>query len=310
VTQHSFIKTTTDTTPVRSTTALVVEGGAMRGIFASGVLDVFMQQNHNPYDFAIGVSAGATNLSAFITGQRDRNRKVIMELATRRDFFNPLRGLRGGHLTDVDWLWNYGHDQYPLHLPALSHGIPFYAVVSRVRDGEPNYLRVTPNNIHALMVATCALPFAFRKPIVIDDVRYVDGGVSDSIPVKKAWEMGARDITVVLSRPLGYRKEENHSTDSAAGLSMSQRLLQRAVKRMFGEDASLWETIQKRGAEYNESLDFIANPPTGCTVRVIAPPAEFSVSRLTMNKQKLQDGYDMGVIAAEEFLRALNINAA
>ena len=172
-----------------STTALVVEGGAMRGIFASGVLDSFMQHGYNPYDFAMGVSAGATNLSAFITGQPQRSRDIIINYATRRDFFNPLRGLKGGHLTDVDWLWNYGHDQWPLNLPAINQGIPLYVTVCRVRDGEPRYLRVTPNNIHALMVATCALPFAFRKPVVIDDVRYVDGGVTDSIPVKKACGM-------------------------------------------------------------------------------------------------------------------------
>ena len=235
-----------------STTALVVEGGAMRGIFASGVLDSFMQHGYNPYDFAMGVSAGATNLSAFITGQPQRSRDIIINYATRRDFFNPLRGLKGGHLTDVDWLWNYGHDQWPLNLPAINQGIPLYVTVCRVRDGEPRYLRVTPNNIHALMVATCALPFAFRKPVVIDDVRYVDGGVTDSIPVKKAWEMGARDITVVLSRPLGYRKAETHPPQSTAGLSLSQRILKRAVQRMFGADASIWETMQNRGSEYND----------------------------------------------------------
>ena len=293
-----------------NTSALVVEGGAMRGIFASGVLDFFMQHNYRRFDFAIGVSAGATNLSGYVCNQPGRSHDIIVNYATQREFFNPLRGLKGGHLTDVDWLWNYAHQQIPLAVENLTDGIPVYAVVSRVADGEPRYLKVTPHNVHAMMVASCALPFAFRKPIVIEDVRYVDGGVSDSIPVKKAWEMGARDITVVLSRPLGYHKEESPRSQSAAGLSMSQRLLKRAVKRMFGDDAAIWETMQNRAYKYNESLNFINNPPPGCTIRVIAPPEDFHVSRLTMNKQKLQEGYDMGLLAAKDFLRNLQISAA
>lgn len=288
-----------------ATSALVVEGGAMRGIFASGVLDAFMHAGHYAFDFAIGVSAGATNLSAYITRQPERSRDVILKYAIRREFFNPLRSLRGGDLTDVDWLWNYSHHHMPMYVSKLNRGIPFYAVVSCVRDGKARYIRVTPNNIHAVMVATCALPFAFRKPVIIDEVRYVDGGVADSIPVRRAWEMGARDITVVLSRPLGYRKP-----DSNAELSISQRLLQRTVKKMFGPDSQLWETMQRRNADYNASLDFISSPPPDCRVRVIAPPQHFAVGRLTMNQYRLQDGYDMGLNAAVHYLQQRQIRAA
>ncbi|WP_430460956.1 patatin-like phospholipase family protein [Thalassolituus sp. LLYu03] len=290
-----------------ATSALVVEGGAMRGIFAAGVLDQFMQAEYYPFDFAMGVSAGATNLASYVTRQQGRSHKIITEYATQRDFFNPLRAIRGGDLTDVDWLWNYAHDQLPLKTQLLSSSLPFYAVVSRVRDGEPRYLRVTPNNVHALMVASCALPFAFRKPVVIEDVRYVDGGVSDSIPVRKAWEMGARDITVVLSRPWGYHKKE---APAAEELTLAQRMMQRAVKRMFGDDAGIWQTMHDRAADYNRALEFIENPQLGCRINVIAPPDDFAVSRLTMNDGKLQAGYEMGVVAAEQFLKQGAVQAA
>ena len=290
-----------------ATSALVVEGGAMRGIFAAGVLDQFMQADYYPYDFAMGVSAGATNLAAYVTRQPGRNRKIITEYATRRDFFSPVRALRGGDLTDVDWLWNYANDQLPLKTQSLATSLPFYAVVSRVRDGEPRYLRVTPNNIHALMVASCALPFAFRKPVIIEDVRYVDGGVSDSIPVRKAWEMGARDITVVLSRPWGYHKKEAAPSPE---LTLSQKMVQRAVKRMFGNDAEIWQTMHDRAADYNRALEFIENPPPGCRIHVIAPPEEFAVGRLTMKDSKLNAGYEMGLMAAEQFLKQGAVQAA
>lgn len=290
-----------------ATSALVVEGGAMRGIFAAGVLDQFMQADYYPFDFAMGVSAGATNLAAYVTRQPGRSHTIITEYATRRDFFSPVRALRGGDLTDVDWLWNYANNQLPLKTQSLATSLPFYAVVSRVRDGEPRYLRVTPNNVHALMVASCALPFAFRKPVIIDDVRYVDGGVSDSIPVRKAFEMGARDITVVLSRPWGYHKKE---TPPSPELTLSQKMMQRAVKRMFGNDAEIWQTMHERAADYNRALEFIENPPPGCRINVIAPPEEFAVGRLTMKDAKLEAGYAMGLTAAQQFLQQGTVQAA
>ena len=287
----------------QTASALVVEGGAMRGIFAAGVLDAFMQAGFQPFDFAIGVSAGATNLTAYATGQAGRSHAAITRIATRREFFNPLRGLSGGHLTDVDWLWNYAHSEIPLQTHKLSAALPLYATVTRVSDQQPAYLRVTPNNVHALMVATCALPFAFRKSVVLDEVRYVDGGVSDSIPVRKAWDMGARDIVVILSQPLGYRKSE--SSDDT--LSFTQRLLQKTFSRVLGEDEALWQAMQLRGKQYNASLDFIAQPPAGCRVHVIAPPAGFAVDRMTMNQDKLAAGYRMGTEAGTAFMASFGI---
>ena len=70
--------------------ALVVEGGAMRGIFAAGVLDSFQQHQYYPFDLVVGVSAGATNAAGYLVGNAERNRRIILRMATQRDFFNPL----------------------------------------------------------------------------------------------------------------------------------------------------------------------------------------------------------------------------
>ena len=80
--------------------ALVVEGGAMRGIFASGVLDTLMLAGYQDFDFAIGVSAGATNLAGYIGQQPERSKRAILEYARQREFYSPVRFFRGGHLTD------------------------------------------------------------------------------------------------------------------------------------------------------------------------------------------------------------------
>lgn len=269
--------------------AIVVEGGAMRGIFASGVIDHFLEQEFHGFDFGIGVSAGATNLTGYLSRQPGRARQAIMEYARQKEFFSPVRFVRGGHMTDVHWLWHYTHQQLPL--AEFVGDMELYATATHVESGQAHYLPVTSETVHDAMVATCAIPYFYRSPVVVNNERYVDGGVADSIPVRQAWNMGADDITVVLSQPLGFRKTS----------SQSEWLLE----KMFAAEAGLMNAMKFRTAQYNESLDFINSPPEGCRVRVVAPPPEFSVSRLCMNEKKLADGYDMGVEAASAYLEEL-----
>lgn len=94
--------------------ALVCEGGGQRGIFTAGVLDEFMRAQFNPFDLYLGTSAGAQNLSAFICNQPGYARKVIMRYTTKREFFDPLRFVRGGNLIDLDWLVEATASQMPL----------------------------------------------------------------------------------------------------------------------------------------------------------------------------------------------------
>jgi predicted patatin/cPLA2 family phospholipase len=162
-----------------------------------------------------------------------------------------------------------------------------------VATGQAHYIRVDAGNLHAAMVASCALPFLYRTPAQIDGERYVDGGVADSIPVRRAYAMGARDITVVLSRPQGYRKP-------ARPARLSTALLQLLLR----EQPGLARQVQARAADYNASLDFIENPPADCRVRLIAPPEHFAVRRLSMALERLECGYAQGRAAAEDYLNA------
>ena len=111
---------------IENSRALIVEGGAMRGIFASGVLDAFMSSEFKPYDFAIGVSAGASNLLGYLSNQPKRSYNVITELATTKRFFNPKRFLKGGDLVDVNWLWQESNQRYPIDKHSLFDDIPFW----------------------------------------------------------------------------------------------------------------------------------------------------------------------------------------
>ena len=101
-------------------TALVVEGGGMRGIFAAGVLDAFLQERFNPFDLLIGVSAGAITLASYLSGQYQRYYRIITGPMNMKEFLSFRRFVRGGHLMDLDWLWEYAAEHEPLDTKAAT----------------------------------------------------------------------------------------------------------------------------------------------------------------------------------------------
>ncbi len=268
--------------------ALVVEGGAMRGIFASGVLDGFMEYDYRPFDLAIGVSAGSSNLIGYLAYQPKRSVQVITQIATDKQFFNPARFLRGGDLIDVKWLIEESNRRFPVDTDTLFSGIPMLAAATNIATGKADYYRLNPDNLNKVVEASCALPIAYKSTPCFSGGCYTDGGVADSIPVKEAYRRGAREITVILSHPLSYVMPKTRSPW--------------IMKKLFARYPQVAEAMVKRAENYNASLDFIRNPPEDTTVNVIAPPEDFAVKRLTMKQPLLKQGYEMGVEAGREYV--------
>lgn len=269
--------------------ALVVEGGAMRGIFASGVLDSFMEHTYRPFDFVMGVSAGASNLVGYLSHQPLRSYQVITQLATSKNFYNPRRFLQGGNLVDVRWLIDEANRLYPIDEHRLFSSIPFFAAATNISTGKADYYQVTPDNFVTAIEATSALPLVYRRTPCFSGSCYTDGGVADSIPVKEAYRRGARDITVVLSHPLSYQMRKPKS--------------EWMMKRLFARYPEVAHSVIHRAEKYNGSLDFIHNPPADARIHVIAPPEDFAVKRLTMKKALLDRGYDMGISAGRHHVQ-------
>ncbi|WP_444901879.1 patatin family protein [Microbulbifer sp. SSSA007] len=277
-------------TKKESLSALVVEGGAMRGIFAAGVLDAFIEANYCPFDFAIGVSAGSTNLIGYLAGDYGRSRRILLDHARRTDFIDWRRYLKGGHFCDISWLWHASYKDVPLNIQSyIDNAVPLYAVTTSINSGEAHYVRVTEENMHEVFPASCAIPMAYREFPIVDGEPMTDGGLADSIPVIRAYEQGARDITVVLSRPLGYRKPVGAAP--------------KFIKQFFHDHARLFEAVLERGERYNRALDFIQSPPKDCRVSVIAPPEDFPVKRFTQEAELLEQGYQDGRSLGWHFLR-------
>ena len=270
--------------------ALVVEGGAMRGIFAAGVLDTFIEENYYPFDFTVGVSAGASNLVGYLSKQKRRSYEVITTLATDQAFYNPARFIKGGDLVDVKWLVEESQKRFPIDIDAFLSSPPMLATTTNVDTGEADYYRVNLDNLNQVLEATSALPVAYKQTPCFSGGCYTDGGVADSIPVMEAYRRGARDITVVLSHPLSYEMPETkHSW---------------ALKHVFAKHPKIAEAMASRSEHYNRSLAFIRNPPADATIRVIAPPEGFSVKRLTMKMKELDKGYKMGLNAGEHHIHS------
>ncbi|GAD89781.1 hypothetical protein VHA01S_027_00370 [Vibrio halioticoli NBRC 102217] len=271
--------------------ALVVEGGAMRGIFAAGVLDAYLDCGHQPFDFAIGVSAGASNLLGYLAKKRQRSYQVITELATSKHFYSLSRFAIGGNLTDVKWLSDASMEQYPIELDTLFNSIPLYAATTDIESGYAKYFRVSKENMSGVMEATTALPIAYKHPPCFAGGCFTDGAVADSIPVKEAYRRGARDITVILSHPLSYNMPESSSYW--------------LMKRLLRDTPKVAETLATRAKRYNQALQFIRFPPSDATIRVIAPPENFPVKRLTRKRKLLDIGYAMGVDAGRQHVASL-----
>lgn len=265
----------------RNGPSLVVEGGAMRGIFAAGVLDALLEHRYQPFRRAYGVSAGSTNLIGYLAGDHGRNWKIITGHACQPEFIDWARFAKGGHLCDVHWLWHQSFSDVPLSLENYVAGnTELWVTTTSARTGQACYFRIDENNMHEVFTASCSLPIAYRTYPEVNGEPMTDGGLADAIPVIKAYEDGARDITIVLSRPPGYRKKPPR--------------FRFVPQRLFREYPALAEASLRRAKSYNSALSFIENPPSDCVIRVIAPPANFAVGRLTRKPELLEQGYQDG----------------
>lgn len=272
-------------------TALVVEGGAMRSIYAAGVLDTLLEQQYDPFDFYIGVSGGALNLSSFVAGQQRRNYRIITRIAARPEFIDFVRLVRGGSVMDLDWLWESITEHEPLDLESAVAKVeqtPLFLCCTRLSDGEPLYLKPDHQTWFDMAKGSCAIPLFYRQPVFIQNERVMDGAIADPIPVREAYERGARHIVVVRTNPPHFRKKD--------GLD---RVVMEASMRKY---EGLRDCVRQLSQRHNDALDFIDNPPEDCRVMQIAPTRHLLTKRTTQDQFSLEADYHLGRANAFEFL--------
>ncbi len=253
----------------------------MRGVFGTGVLDGFLTQKFNPFDFYIGVSAGATNIAAYLAENPRRNLRVYSDYSCRPEFINLWRYLRGGHFMDLDWLWDITVAEEPLSLERIySWNRPFILVLTDVETGRAVYVDTHEGNLVHVMKASSTVPGFYRGFLPVEGRSMADGGVADSIPVAEAIRREATKIMVIRSRTQSYRKK-----DTMAGL---------VARWIFRRYPAFRDTALNRASAYNASVDLIRNPPDGVKIIEVCPPDSYPVDRLTRNPGHLHTGYKQG----------------
>jgi len=277
-------------TELQTMTALVVEGGAMRSIFSAGILDGFLSRQFNPFDFYIGVSAGAYNLTTYLAGRSGVGLQTILGFALNKNFISYMRFFRGGHLLNLDWIFDAVLKGLKIDFDAVYlHGKPFYIGVTDVYTGEALHINTNKQNLVKVMKASTALPLIYRGFPEIDNRAMTDGGVADGIPVAKAIELGAKRIMVIRARPKAYLK-----TDT---------IWHRFIRFKLRRYQNLNKTMRERVKRHNDTLELIRNPPAGVEIIEVCPPDNLTIGRFNRCKERLTQGYETGLDYADDAIQ-------
>jgi predicted patatin/cPLA2 family phospholipase len=276
-------------------TALVVEGGAMRGIFAAGVLDAFMEQGFFPFDMVIGVSAGSINAAAYLANQKGRNYKVFTDYSLRPEYISWVKFLKGGHLMDLDWSWEITGRELPINTDVLfSKNVDFEIGITLNKDGSSRFISASSENLSDVMKASCSVPLFYRNYLKIEDEVVADGGVSAPIPVQRAMEKGANKIMVIRSRKSNYRMKNGNEN--------------KLSRFLFRKHPGLAKAIQKRPDIYNQTIELINHPPKGIEMIDVCPADSFATKRFTTDIEILDKDYLLGKEQGAQAIKEWNGN--
>ncbi|MBT0028729.1 patatin family protein [Vibrio alginolyticus] len=267
--------------------ALIVEGGAMRGVFSCGILDHFLASEFSPFDSFWGVSAGASNLAAYLAKMPGRNLKIYLDYSLRKEFISPSQLLRGGDMMNLDWMWNVTLEELGIDKSVLkADSRPFFLGVTRQDNGQAEYHLPDVDDLAETMKASSALPVLYRNGVSLNGIQYVDGGVSDALPVAEAIKRGAKKIMVLRSQPASYQKPRGRFSA--------------LTRKMLKETPGLIEPMLTREVRYNQTLALINNPPPGIEIIQVCPPETFKLKRLSRSPAPLRHAYELGIEARKE----------
>ena len=273
--------------------ALILEGGGLRGIYTSGVLRFFMDQElFIPY--VIGVSMGACNAANYVSRQPERNRIVNTRFVNDSRYLSYLRLLTGGELFGMKFIF----DTIPNSLLPFDYQtfrkseVKCITVVTNCKTGEPLYFEKSElgeNYLLILQASTC-LPF-ISKPVRYNGQMLMDGGLSDSIPIRKSISDGNRKNVLILTQPKGYRKKRSQLNGFA--------------RIRYPGFPGLYKALANRYIRYNETMDFIDKLEQQNEAFIIRPVSALPVGRIERNKNKLYSAYDQGYLDASESYEGL-----
>lgn len=273
---------------------LVMEGGAMRGMFTAGVTDVFLE-NGIRADGAIGISAGATFGCNYVTGQKGRALRYCIRFARDPRFCSYYSLLTTGDMFGAEFCYH----TIPELLDPIDNetfvksGIPFYVAATDLQTGRAVYHLcrdiISPDELEWVR-ASASMPLA-SQIVHAGKYQLLDGGVADSIPLKYMEYKGYRRNIVILTQPAGYQKQPN--------------AMMPLVRHIYWNYPAFIRAMERRHIMYNRQLEYVAAAEAAGTAFVIRPPQALQISHTTHSAERLRAVYAVGRETALRLLPAL-----
>lgn len=269
-------------------TALVLEGGGMRGVFTSGVLDAFMKHDLT-FPYIVAVSAGACNGMSYVSHQPRRARISNIDYLARYKYIGLRHLVTQGCIFDRELLYDKFPNQYlPFDFDTFfSSPMTFEMVTTNCLTGQPMYLSERHDRQRALDIvrASSSLPYV-SKIVDVEGIPMLDGGIVDSIPLQHAIDMGHPTNVLVLTRNRGYRN---------TGKDMK---IPRFIYRKYPR---LRVALSRRLAAYNAQLEYVERMEDEGRVICIRPERPMEVDRIEKDIAKLERLYEEGFALGERF---------
>ena len=266
---------------IKDKSALILEGGGMRGVFTCGVLDNFMERGIR-FPFTIGVSAGACNGLSYLSGQKGRAKYSNIDLLERYRYVGLKYLITKRNIMDFDLLFHtFPNEIIPYDYKALAQcSEEFEMVTTSCVTGKACYFneKNDPDRIIDIVKASSSLPYVCPVSYV-DGHPMVDGGVADSVPLQRALDKGFVNNVVVLTRNKGYRKPDKPS---------------RVPFFFYRKYPNLRRAISMRNLIYNSQMELVERMEAEGKLLVIRPEKPLEVNRIERDTGKLLDLYNEG----------------
>ena len=265
-------------------TGVIDVGGGLRGIYGCGIFDRLMDDGIS-FDYCIGVSAGAANLTSYLSGQRGRNYQFYMEYAFRKQYMSAGNFLRTGSYIDMDYVYGVlsGADgEDPLDFGALMDSKAAFKVVALdAGTGETVYFDKSDlrRDDYAILKASSSIP-VLCKPWRVGETLCYDGGMADPVPVKKALADGCDRLVLILTRPV-----------STVRTPKKDAFFARVIARRYPKAA---EKLRLRYRAYNNSVAYARELMRTGKLLILAPESVFGLDTLTRDRAKMDALYQKG----------------
>ena len=264
--------------------ALIVEGGGFKSAFTAGILDCFIINRFDPFHLYLGISGGAMNITSYISRQYKRNIKIISSISENANFISIVRFLKGGNFMELKYLLDVTSKDFPFDIDAANEHLKVSdckVVVTNCANGSPAYLSVKKYGWMKTMEATGSLPIATRGYCEIAGKKFIDGGLADPLPVKRAYDWGYRNIVLLRTYPKKVKPDWNIESLYAP--------------LFYRNNPKLKQLIMRNDKTYLREQKYISNPPKDLKIIHLAPEEELECGVISSNLEHIQMDYRYGL---------------